>query len=79
MADAPSQQPAIGVGDIVRFKHSPPLSGVVSSLDSDGAMVCMRIGTSYQLRGPVACEDLELEDDGPPPERDHDWEWVTYD
>jgi hypothetical protein len=47
------------VGDEVRLLHSPPLGGIVSSLDEDGATVCMLIGLSYQLRGPFPLSDLE--------------------
>jgi hypothetical protein len=46
------------VGDEVRFVHSPGLGGVISSIASDEAMVCMPIGGSYQLRGPVPLADL---------------------
>jgi hypothetical protein len=45
-------------GDEVRFIHSPGLVGVISSIGDGEAMVCMWIGRSYQLRGPVSLADL---------------------
>jgi hypothetical protein len=46
------------VGDEVRFVHSPGLGGIISSIADGAAMVCMPIGHSYQLRGPVPLADL---------------------
>jgi hypothetical protein len=56
--------PMISAGDTVRFVHAPPLGGVVSSVADGKAMVCMPICGSYQLRGPVALEDLEADRSG---------------
>lgn len=61
--DSPTQR-GINVGDKVTFIHAQPLGGVVSSIDRDEAMVCMPIGGSYQLRGPVSLDDLALEQKG---------------
>lgn len=57
-----SEHDGLVPGDTVRLIHSYGRTAVVTGVVDGEVMVCLRIGLSYQLRGPYTLDEIERVD-----------------